>query len=178
MNYFELFGLPVSFRVDLAILKRKYDELSRQYNPDVSTDVAEEKRAFVLEKATEMDKAYNTLTDQDETIKYVLQIKNLLTEDEKYEPDPQFEIEVMDINEELIELELDENQEQMMNVEQKTNRLLLKIYEDVVPIIESYKEDITTEEELLQVKDFYFRKKYLQRILDRIKGIRNIASPS
>jgi hypothetical protein len=51
------------------------------------------------------------------------------------------------------------------------------MYDDVSPIIESYQEDTTTEEELLQVKDFYVQKKYLQSILDRIKGIRNIASP-
>ena len=115
--------------------------------------------------------------DQDKTIHYLLRIKGLLEEGEQFEPDPQFMMEVMDIDEELMELGLDENQEQLMNVEQKANRLMLKIYEDIAPVIENYREDFTTEEELLQVKDFYFRKKYLQGILDKIKGIRNIASP-
>jgi len=176
MNYFELYDIPVSFQVDPALLKKKHSELSRQYHPDSSTN-AEEGQSAVQGNASQVNKAYKIFQDQDETIQYVLKIKNLLTEDEKYELDPQFLMEVMDINEELVELELDEKQEQLMNVEQKTNRLLLKIYEDVAPIIEYYKEDTTTEEELLQVKDFYFQKKYLQRILDRIRGIRNIASP-
>ena len=57
-------------------------------------------------------------------------------------------------------------------------RVLLKLYDDVAPIIESYKEDVTTEEELLQVKDFYHQKKYVEGILDRIRGIRNIAPSS
>jgi hypothetical protein len=52
------------------------------------------------------------------------------------------------------------------------------MYEDVAPIIESYQENTTTEEELLQVKDFYHQKKYVEGILDRIRGIRNIAPSS
>ena len=36
--------------------------------------------------------------------------------------------------------------------------------------------DNTTNEQLLQVKDYYFKKKYLNRILERLEGMRNIAS--
>lgn len=177
MNYFELYGIPVSFQVDQGLLKKKYYELSRQYHPDFFTNSPDDEQAGILEKASMVNKGYKVLQNPDETIKYVLQLKGLLQEEEKFELDPQFLMEVMDINEELMELEMDENQEQLMNVEQKANRLLLKIYEDVAPVVESYQEGVTTEEELLQVKDFYFQKKYLQRILDKIRGIRNIASP-
>ena len=65
-----------------------------------------------------------------------------------------------------------------VEVEQKVNTLMINIYEDVEPVIEAYEEDTATEEALLQVKDFYYEKKYLERILDRINVIRNIASPS
>jgi molecular chaperone HscB len=112
----------------------------------------------------------------DESIRYVLELKKMLPDD-RYEYSPQFIMEVRDINEELMELEIDEKQEQLMEVEQKVNTLLTKIYEDVEPVIESYKEETASEETLLQVKDFYFEKKYLQRILDRINVIRNITSP-
>ena len=58
----------------------------------------------------------------------------------------------------------------------KTKELLNQIYNDVAPIVENYQEGTTTEKELLQVKDYYYKKKYLQRILDKIHQIRNIAS--
>lgn len=178
MNYFELYDIPVSFRIDQALLKKKFYLLSRQYHPDFHTHLSEPEQAAILEKSSQVNKAYKILSDEDETIRYVLQVKNLLEEEGKYQLDPGFLMEVMDINEELMELELDESGEQLMDVEHKANHLLLKTYEDVAALLETYQEGVTTEEELLQVKDFYYKKKYLQRILDKIRGIRNIASPN
>ena len=54
--------------------------------------------------------------------------------------------------------------------------LLKNENDEVEPVLAAYQEDITTEKELLQVKESYYRKKYLQRILDKIAGLRNIAS--
>jgi len=42
--------------------------------------------------------------------------------------------------------------------------------------VEDYQEATGTEEELLRVKEYYFRKKYVLRILDKIGQLRNIAS--
>lgn len=178
MNHYELYALPVSFRIDPAGLKKKFYELSRKYHPDFHTHLGEGEQATLLETSSQVNKAYKIFSDEDETIRYLLQLKGLLEDEEKYGLDPAFLLEVMDINEELMELELDETAEQLIDVEQKTNRLLLKIYDDVAGTLETYQEGITSEEELLQVKDFYYKKKYLQRILDRIRGIRNIASPN
>ena len=176
MNYFELYGLPVSFRVDQAALKKKFYALSREHHPDFHTHLGDQEQAAVLETSSQVNKAYKILSDEDETIRYLLQTKNLLEDEEKYGLDPGFLMEVMDINEELMELELDEKAEQLMDVEHKTNHLMLKTYDDVAALLETYQEGVTSEEELLQVKDFYYKKKYLQRILDKIRGIRNIAS--
>ena len=51
MNYFELYGLPLSFRVDQAALKKRFYALSRQYHPDFFTRSAAAEQADVLEKA-------------------------------------------------------------------------------------------------------------------------------
>ncbi len=116
MNHFELFGIPVSFQPDPLVLKKKFDELSRQYQHGFEAGPANEEQAEAKEKSAYLNKAYEILQDQDLTINYVLKLKHLLPEGEKYEPDPQFLLEVMDLNEELMELELDENREQLMNV--------------------------------------------------------------
>jgi molecular chaperone HscB len=38
-------------------------------------------------------------------------------------------------------------------------------------VVEQYREGITTREELLQVKEWYFQKKYLDRIRQQLKGM-------
>ncbi len=171
MNHFELYNIPVAFQVDQAVLKEKLSGFEKHSGGEHSGGSTEEQEAR-LEQAK---KAYTVLSDEEQTLKYVLQIRNQL--EDRYEPDPEFQMEVRDVNEELMELELDERKELLMDVEQKATHLILKIYDDVAEIIQTYRADTGTEEELLQVKEFYYKKKYLQRILDKIRVIRNIASP-
>ena len=75
-----------------------------------------------------------------------------------------------------MELEEGTNNDALEQCISKTKELLTQIYNDVAAIVENYQEGITTEKELLQVKSYYYKKKYLQRILDKIHQIRNIAS--
>jgi molecular chaperone HscB len=176
MNYFELYGLPVLMKVNVAEIQRKFYELSRQYHPDFHIQSAEDQQADVLEKSADVNKAYKVFQNPDDIIKYVLQLKNLIHEEEKYELDPEFLMQVMEINEQLMELETGADTEALDQTVLKTKELLNQIHKDVEPIVENYQEGVTTEEELLQVKSYYYKKKYLQRILDKIHQIRNIAS--
>jgi molecular chaperone HscB len=175
MNYFELFDLPLSFVLDETVVKNRYDELIDKYRPDPEKADFSVPQHITEDKISLVEDAYLVFSNPDETIAYLLELKKFVP-DTHYGFSPQFMMEVKDINEELMELELDEKQEQLIEVEQKVNTLMIKIYEDIAPVIESYEEDTNSEETLLQVKDFYYQKKYLQGILDRINVIRNIAS--
>jgi len=77
----------------------------------------------------------------------------------------------MELNESLTEID-DSSVEE---TETKISQLEKHLYDEVQNIVEYYNEDRTTNEQLLQVKDYYFKKKYLKRILERLEGIRNIA---
>jgi molecular chaperone HscB len=105
-----------------------------------------------------------TFQDPDETIKYVLQLKGLLEDEEKYELPPEFLMEVLEINEQLMDLEGDAGP----IIRERINELETDIYEPVKQIVEKYQEGITSEEELLQVKEYYYKKKYLDRIKKKI----------
>jgi molecular chaperone HscB len=159
MNYFELFDIPVSLKVDKNSLAQKYFELQKKYHPDFFTQANEYEQAEALEKSSEINKALKVLKNEMETIKYVLQLNNLLEEEEKYQLPPAFLMEVMELNEELSE-----------NSAQQIAELETQIYAPVKDIIENFKDSTTTTEELLQVKEYYYKKKYLQRILDRMDG--------
>ncbi len=175
MNYFELYEMPVTLKPDGSLVKKKFYELSRQYHPDFFTNSSDEEQTNVLEKSSMVNQAYKIFQSEDETIKYVLQLKNLVEEEEKYNLAPGFLMEVMDINEQLMDEESSNNAELLSNSEIQTKTLLDHIYSEVKPIIENYVEGVTTEAEMLHVKDYYYKKKYLQRILGKIAQLRNIA---
>ena len=169
MNYFELFEIPVQLKVEKASLPHKYFELSRKYHPDFFVGGSEEDKAMALDKSAMLNKAFKTFQNPDETIKYVLQLKELLEDEEKYQLPAVFLMEVMEINEEL--MEQGENKTVLPNLELRITQLQEEIYEPVKEIVEGYQEGITTEKELLQVKEYYFKKKYLARIRQQMAGM-------
>lgn len=172
MNYFELFEIPVSLQIDANELQKKYFELQKKYHPDFFSNADENEQADMLERSSMINKAIKTFKDGDETIKYVLQLKSLLQEEEKYELPPEFLIEMMELNETLMDVD-DSSLEETAT---KISQLEKYLYDKVQNIIEYYSDDTTTNEQLLQVKDYYYKKKYLKRILERLDGMRNIAS--
>jgi molecular chaperone HscB len=157
MNYFELFEIPVQLKVDKTSLRARYLELSRKYHPDYFIKETEDVQLEALERSAMLNKAFKTFQDPDETIKYVLQMKGLLEEEEKYELPAEFLMEVLEINEKL----MDDQQEGLSAI---VDNLEKEIYEPVKEIVEHYQEGVTTEKELLQVKEYYYKKKYLKRI--------------
>ena len=161
MNYFELFGLPISLKVDTGSLAKKYFELQREFHPDFFTQSDETEQQDALEKSAEINKALKILKNPDATIQYVLQIKNLLTENEKYELPPGFLMDMMELNEKLVEQDSDSFSKEVAQLEES-------LQSEVKEMIEQYDNDSISEESLQKLKEFYFKKKYLQRILDRI----------
>ena len=169
MNYFEIFGLPVQLKVDKSLLPKKYFELNKRFHPDFYANTTPSEQQHALEITANLNKAYKTFQNPDDTIKYVLQLKNLIEEEEKYQLPPDFLMEVLEINEKLMDAANDEQTK--LNLQSAINNLQAEIYEPVKKIIEHYKDDVTTEKELLQVKEYYYKKKYLQRIQQQLNGM-------
>ncbi len=172
MNYFELFEIPVSLVVDQSRLSSQYFSLQKKFHPDFFTNANEQEQNEVLEKSSDINKGFKTLKDPDSTMKYVLELNGLIGPDEKYELPPDFLMEMMELNEGLMD-------EDILNIEEtetKIFQLQKNLYDEIQTIFEDYSEDRTTEAQLLQVKDYYYKKKYLKRILERLDGMRNIAS--
>ena len=136
MNYFELFDIPLSLQVNKSLLAQKYFELQKKFHPDFFTQATEYEQAEALETSSQINKALKTLKNEDETIKYVLQLKGLLEEEEKYQLPPDFLMEVMELNETLSE-----------NSSLQIDSFEKEIYTGVKNIIENYNDTtITTED--------------------------------
>lgn len=169
MNYFELFEIPVSLKVDHRKLSARFFALSRQFHPDYHAQADAGAQAEALEQSALLNKAWRTFQDPDATLQYVLEQKGLLVSEEKYGLAPDFLMEVMELNEALMELQFEPDQAALAAAGEQTRALQAKIYADVETIIEHYQEGVTSEKELLQVKEYYYRKKYLDRIAAKIR---------
>jgi molecular chaperone HscB len=159
MNHFELFELPVSIQIDKTKLAQKYFELQKKYHPDFFANGTEHEQEQALEISSQLNKALKVLKNLDQTIKYVLQLKDLLGEEEKYQLPPAFLMEMMELNEEL-----------SADSAKQIEELETALYSEVAPIIENYNDAATSNADLLKLKEYYYKKKYLQRILDRLEG--------
>ena len=166
-NYFELFELPVSLRVDKKLAHQRFIALSKKYHPDYFAQEGADKQAEMLDVSANLNKGLKIFQREDETIKYVLQWKGLLEEEEKYDLPPAFLMEVLEINEQLMDADDDSGK---AAIEQLIDNLQKEIYEPVKDIVEGYQEGVTTKEELLQVKAYYYKKKYLDRIRRQLAG--------
>ncbi|HSU27344.1 MAG TPA: Fe-S protein assembly co-chaperone HscB [Chitinophagaceae bacterium] len=168
MNYFELFEIPVQLNVDKNSITKKYFELSRKYHPDYFARQDEKAQEDALQKSALLNKGYKTFQNHDETIRYVLHLKGLIEEEEKYELPPDFLMEVLEINEKL--MDGPSTSSGADNLQSAVDKLENEIYEPVKEIVEGYQEGITSKEEMLRVKEYYYKKKYLDRIKRQLKG--------
>lgn len=167
MTYFELFEIPVQLKINTSVLAQQFFTLSRKYHPDYFATEDPAAQAEALEKSALLNKAWKTFQNPDETISYVLRLKGLLQEEEKYELPPGFLMEVLDINESL----MDVDETTIPQLESRISELQTEIYEPVKKYIEDYQDDKVTEKELLQVKEYYYKKKYLDRIRRQLAGM-------
>jgi len=160
MNYFELFNLPIAPTVDKSVISKTYFELQKKYHPDFYSYAGESEKEEVLQRSADVNNAYKTFQNPENTIEYFLRTTGLLETDEKYNLPPEFLMEMMDINETFA---VDE-----ITATKQVEEYKEKLGKEVEPIIQNYHSGNTDGADLQKIKIFYFKKKYLKRILDRI----------
>ncbi len=170
MNYFELFGIPLQFQVNKTELRKKFFELSKHSHPDYFVNTGTGDQEDALEASASLNSAFKTLSSKDETLAYILTEKGLLAEGEKYSLPQAFLMQMLEMNEELADQGM-KGAGNAGQVSPQVEVLQKEIYEPVKAIIEGYREGVTTEKELLQVKEYYFKKKYLQRLAGQMGGM-------
>jgi molecular chaperone HscB len=166
MNYFDVFELPIQLSIDKAALKKKFFALSRQHHPDYFAQEDTERQQESLETSALLNKAYKTFSSKDETIKYVLTLKGMLEENAKYDLPPAFLMEMMDLNEKLEDAAFDTDER--VAFLQQVDQIESRLYQPVQAVVENYKEGDTPEADLLRVKDYYFKKKYIERLKQQL----------
>lgn len=168
-NYFELYGLPISFRPDAATVKNKFYELSRLYHPDRFAQAESTKQIEALRMAAANNEAYKILNNPYTTMGYILRINDMLEDEEKYNLPPDFLMEMMEINEAVSEYELEPDNMDMREEAIKSLETEFEYWDkEVGGLIDRFEKGERDKALLSDIKDYYFRKKYLLRIKERI----------
>ncbi len=173
-DYFTLYQLPVSFSPPQAEVKARFYELSRQYHPDRFAHAGGAGLTEALRMAAINNEAYKTLRDPDATMAYILKHHGLLADEEKYALPPAFLMEMMDINEAISDYETNHDKDDPTDDDEMTGATemlneQLELWEDATKLlVQRFEAGHKNNDLLLQIKDQYFRKKYLLRIKERI----------
>ena len=71
---------------------------------------------------------------------------------------------LVEVNEQLMDAKVEGDEKLSQSIIENIAKLKFELYASIKSIVEHYQEGISTEEELLQVKEYYFKKKYLDRM--------------
>ena len=158
MNYFELFGIKEAPVADKAELARKYFELQKKFHPDFYTNENEAEQENATMQSAEINKAFNIFRNPEKTLEYYLQLKGVITTEEKFHLPPDFLMEMMELNETFEEKDISLSQNKVADYEKKLDLEILFLSDS----------DVYTDTEMQQMKAYFYKKKYLKRILERL----------
>ncbi len=170
IDYFAFYGLPESFLPDEAALKRLYYAKSRETHPDFHATSSPENQAEMLRQATLNTDAYRTLANADQRMAYLLRQHGLLEEGKQEPLPPDFLMDMMDLNEELIELEAAPDPAAQAQVAADVQALTDTLDAGIQPVLAGY-EGFPTDHRLTalqQIRTYYLKKRYLLRIQQQV----------
>jgi molecular chaperone HscB len=120
MSYFAAFDLTPGFALDLEALSTRFRDLQSVAHPDRFTSASDAEKRAALERATEVNEAYQTLRDPVRRAMYLLWLKNVNGMDEKNTSMPHdFLVEQIEWREAIADAKLKEDVDRLdeMNTE-------------------------------------------------------------
>ena len=172
MNYFEFFDIPVSYQVDLQLLRNRYFENSRKYHPDFFTLDDPVRQTEMLQLAAFNNKAYKVLLDPDQRLKYLLDLHEILTEEGKNEVPHDFLAAMMDYNESLVELEIEPSPDKEKELHDDLVTLQNNLDQSVAHILSSRETMSWSDSDWSVLRDYYLKKRYLRRFGANLRELR------
>ncbi len=163
MTYFDVFQIPVSFFPDQDALRKQYYRLSREFHPDLGEAGQESER---LQQSSQLNEAYRTLSNFESRVAHILKIEGVLNDTDKQELSPDFLMEMMEYNEELMEARMEGGE--------RADTIRARILEKAGTLRSEWEAqcreyDRNPEQATLQsIKEYYFRNRYLNRLLEQI----------
>jgi molecular chaperone HscB len=162
MDYFALFGLSIGFQVDTNKLRTAFMEIQRASHPDKFAQSNSYEQEEALERSALANKGFSLLNNKDQVLPYVLELKGIIQSEEKYALSPAFLMEMMELNEGWMEADSEAAKQSILD---QIKAIQDEILEPIKNYLEMDQIDSISQEAMLQIKEYYYKKKYLDRIL-------------
>lgn len=136
MRFFSLFDLPISFDVDIALLQERYREIQKHVHPDNFANTTESERLLAVQKASEVNDAFETLKHPLTRAEYmVMEHGHDVRHEQSTIKDGMFLMQQMELREELEEIESSSDVEAAFD----------DFYDDVKQLIREYTEQFVSD---------------------------------
>ena len=110
MNYFQLFGIEVSFDVDLHQLSQTYQMLQKSAHPDKFAHASAQEQLVAVQKSAEINDAYQTIKQPIKRAEYILTLRGVkMPSEEKTMGDTSFLMRQMELREMLEEIKFSDD---------------------------------------------------------------------
>lgn len=165
MEYFKLFNLPVSLKVDKMQVLKTYYTLSQASHPDKHIGSTHLSQLDATDMSSKVNEAKRILDNSHLRLEYILKQTGQIQDDEKYTLSPMFLAEMMELNEAIMESKMEENTEMQLRLKARIENEIEQAYLPVKPFFESEELPLDAQT-LLKLKEYYYQHKYLKRIAD------------
>jgi len=129
-NHFELFGLPVTFDVDVDDLASRYREMQRSVHPDRFANASDQDRRLSLQMTALINEAFQTLKDPVRRGRYLLGLRGVdLGDETDTAMDPAFLMEQMELREQLDEVRQADNPHKLLA--ELANRIEQRMHDSI-----------------------------------------------
>ncbi|NIY82685.1 co-chaperone HscB [Vibrio hepatarius] len=165
MNYFELFGLPSQFTLDGSLLSSQFRELQKRFHPDNFASASERDRLLAVQKASQINDAYQILKNPISRAEYMLSENGVdIRAEQQTMQDPMFLMEQMELREELEEIaDKTDPEDALFDFESKVS----KMYKHHLRTVE----DELNGELWLQAADSVRKLKFIAKLKNEIEQV-------
>ena len=165
MNHFELFGLPFQFVLDGGLLSNQFRELQRRFHPDSFATASERDRMMAMQKAAQINDAYQTLKHPISRAEYMLaQVGHDIAGEQQTLKDMNFLMEQMELREQLeLIAESSDPAGQLMMFEQNVTTSYQAHLNDLIALLDS--------EQWEQAADSVRKLKFIDKLRNEIERL-------
>lgn len=167
MDYFELYGIAPVLQPDPQQVQKIYYLLCRKYHPDQFSLSDTKAQDEAIQMTSLVNEARSVLLHPDRCLEYLLRRQGILNEEIKQELPPDFLMQMMDFNEELMDAKLEGEAETLNRLRLELMHMRTTMTDEVKPLLESSELPID-ENAWKQLKEYYLKKKYLTRIEEQM----------
>lgn len=168
VDYFKLLETPLSFRPDLAALKRQYYRLSRSHHPDHFTDMDDQGQAESIRQSSEINTAYKVLSDDQARWSYLLHFLGAIKDSEHEVLSQEFLKEIMEINEAIFDLEVDFDEDKRNETLKEVEVMKADLIAALNKGIDLFENQVDKVNALKIIKENFLKLKYMLRIQENL----------